>query len=396
MHAHLDCGVHLDWAAGAPLAQVARERMTTFLAWGGGNPSSTHRRGKQARLAVQDAREAVARLIGADPSCVVFTSGATEADNLALRGGAWSAREGSGRRHVLVSAIEHPAVLRAADQLSREGFDIERVSVGRSGVAIAERFAERLRADTALVSLMAVNNEVGTVQPIASVAALAHQAGALFHCDAVQAVGWQALDVLSLGVDLLTVSSHKLGGPPGVGALYVREGLDLVPQVVGGEQENRRRAGTENVLGIVGLGAVADQVARERGAACQRLRDLERQLVEGVLARVPRAARLGDPGAHAPHIACFLLDDVDGETLLFSLDMAGIAASSGAACASRSLEPSPTLLAMGLARAEASSALRLSWGCSTTDGDVARLLEALPRLVEQNRAASRRASRVAP
>lgn len=384
--------VYLDWAATAPLSTWAREAMLPWLTDRFGNPSSLHGVGKRARLAVQDAREAVAALVGAAPSTIVFTSGATEADNLAVRGGAWAAREEHGRRHVLASAIEHPAVLAAHDALKREGFDVERIPVGLSGVVDPEDAARRIGPDTALVSLMAVSNEVGTIQPVAQVAAIARRAGALFHCDAAQAATSELLDIARSDIDLLCLSAHKMGGPQGAGALYVREGLALVPQMRGGQQENQRRAGTENVAALVGFGAVAREVVATRETKMATLRRLERALVDGVISRVRGARRVGTAGCHAPHIASFLLSETDGETLLFALDMAGIAASSGAACSSRTLEPSPVLLAMGFSREEAASAIRFSWGATTTDADVERLLTVLPNLVEQNRHAGRSAS----
>lgn len=384
--------VYLDWAATAPLLPRAREAMLPWLTDRFGNPSSLHGYGKRARLAVHDAREAVAALVGAPPSTIVFTSGATEADNLAVRGGAWAARGEHGRRHVLASAIEHPAVLAAHDALEREGFDVERIPVGLSGAVTPEDVARRIRPDTALVSLMAVSNEVGTIQPVAEVAAIARRAGALFHCDAVQAAAGEVIDVIRCDIDLLCLSAHKMGGPQGAGALYVREGLAIVPQMRGGQQENQRRAGTENVAALVGFGAAAREVVATREARGAALRRLEHVLVDGVTTRVTGAHRVGAAGCHAPHIACFVFSGTDGETLLFALDMAGIAASSGAACSSRSLEPSPVLLAMGFSRDEAASAIRFSWGPTTAEAEVERLLAVLPGLVDQNRKAGRVAS----
>lgn len=383
--------VYLDWAATAPLSSEAREAMLPWLGGRFGNASSLHARGKRARLAVQAARESLAGLLGTSPAAIVFTSGATEADNLALRGGAWAMREEAGRRHVLVSAIEHAAVLRASDALAREGFDVEHIPVGADGVVDAARVATQVRADTAVVSLMAVSNEIGTLQPVTEVAALARAAGALVHCDAVQAAGWQAIDAERWGVDLLCISAHKMGGPQGAGALFVRPGLSLVPQIVGGEQENQRRAGTENVAAIVGFGAAAAAVCSGRKARFEALRHVERRLMEGLFERVPHVQRVGAEGALAPHIACVHFGGVHAETLLYALDMNGVAVSSGAACASRSLEPAPALLAMGLSPSEASSTLRFSWGSATTDNEIDRVLEVLPRLVEQNRATQSRA-----
>jgi cysteine desulfurase len=351
-----------------------------------GNPSSLHVRGRAARMALEGAREQVAALIGADPGEIVFTSGATEADNCAVRGGAWAMREDGGRRHVLVSAIEHPAVLRSAEWLAREGFEIEIVPVPPDGVVDPAEIRARLRPDTALVSLMAVNNELGTRQPVAEAAALAHEVGALFHCDAVQAASFEAIDVAAWGVDLLSLSAHKIGGPQGVGALYVGRGFALLPLVLGGEQENQRRAGTENLAGAVGFGAAAAEAGDARGPRLVALTRMAATLREAVPARIPGTTVVGRPDRLGPHISTFLFDGVDAETLLFALDMDGVAASSGSACSSHTLEPSPVLLALGLDRKTALSSLRLSWGPSTSDGEIDHFLAVLPRLVERNRA----------
>jgi len=380
---------YFDWAATSPLCPAARDAMQPWLGMRYGNPSSLHRYGKAARLALEEARHQVAALMGADSAEVVFTSGATEADNLAVRGAAWAMREDRGARHVVVSAIEHPAVLRAAQWLEREGFEVDTVAVDTSGVLATRDVHRILRADSAVVSVMAVNNEVGTLQDVAEIAALAHEVGALFHCDAVQAAACQHVDVHRWGVDLLSLSSHKIGGPPGAGALFVRRGVTLRPLLVGGEQENQRRAGTENLPALVGFGAAAAALSEELEARVKSMTRIGRMLHEGLQQGVPGLQCVADPASRAPHIACYLFEGVDAETLLFALDMEGVAVSSGSACSSHTIEPSPVLLAMGFGVARARSAIRFSWGPTTTEAEVRHLLDVLPPLVERNRLAQR-------
>ena len=379
---------YFDWAASAPLSRASVEAMVGIMPGWVGNPSSVHIRGRAARMALEDARAVVAGALGARSADIVFTSGGTESDNLAVFGSARAAvRRGRGR-HVVVSAIEHAAVLRSAEALALEGFEISRVHPDHRGVLEAEAFRSVLRPDTALVAMMAVNNELGTIQPVAAVAAEARGVGAVFFTDAVQALGHMVVDVREWGVDLLSISAHKVGGPMGMGALYCRPGVEIAPVLHGGWQEDQRRAGTENVLGAVGMGAAIAQAVDDlhaRAVACEAV--LEKVLT--LRSRIVGSRLVGEGAVRVPHIATFLFEDVEAETLLFALDLAGVAASSGAACSSGSLEPSHVLLALGLGKDEARSALRLSWGGTTSAGEVERLLNALPAAVERNRSARR-------
>jgi cysteine desulfurase len=373
--------VYLDWAATSPLGAAARAAMEPFFGDHFGNASSIHAFGKRARMAIDTARQQVAAALGCAEAEVVFTSGGTEADNLALLG-AWRARRDNSRRHVLVSAIEHEAILRAAEWLEREGAEVDWVPPTADGIVTADRVRERWRPETCLVALMAVNNEVGTLQPVSEVARLAHQNDALVVCDAVQALGDVPIDVRGWDVDFLSISAHKISGPQGAGALFCRAGVPLAPVLFGGGQENQRRAGTENVAAICGMGAAvaALQLSERRRALSERFR----RLVDGVLAGVPQSRLVGHENERCMHLACFEFCGVDAETLLFALDLEGIAASSGSACSSHTVEPSHVLGAMGMDRKRATSCVRFSWGPQTPLDDIDYLLERLPSLVARN------------
>ncbi len=362
---------YLDYNATAPMRPQVRAAMmeATEVV---GNPSSVHRFGRTCRRMLETAREDVAGLIGCTPGDVVFTSGGTEANCLALMG-----LPGGDR---LVSAIEHESVLAAA-----EGAD--RIPVTSSGLVDLSWLERRLAADLtapALVSIMLVNNETGVIQPVAEAAALARRAGALVHCDAVQAAGRIDIDMMALGVDLLSLSSHKLGGPQGVGCLVVRPTLPLRPMMVGGGQELRRRAGTENLAGVVGFGVAAQLAAAERNlASAVRLGDLRDRLEQGVQALTPLVQVVG---AHAPRVAntsCFALPGLSSETQIMALDLAGIGVSAGAACSSGKVTPSHVLTAMGYDATSAKSAIRVSLGWASTDDDVLRFLDAWSALIRR-------------
>jgi cysteine desulfurase len=353
--------VYMDYNATVPVRPAAAEAAAAALAIGG-NPSSVHGPGRAARRAVEDAREQVAAAIGASPSAIVFTSGATEANGLALAG--------SGRSRTLASAIEH-------DSLRHAGPQVELVPVRGDGIVDLAALDWMLAGDRrpALVSLMLANNETGVVQPVAKAAEIAHAHGALLHCDAVQAVGRLAVDVGALGVDLLSLSAHKLGGPAGVGALFVGEGVELAPQLRGGGQERGRRAGTENVAGIVGFGIAADIAVGELGSMARiaRLRD---DLEARMRAVRPEALIFG---ARAPRLAntvCVALPGVPAETQVMTLDLAGIAVSAGAACSSGKLRPSSVLSAMGIDAQLAASAIRVSLGWRSEAMDIDRFMAA--------------------
>ncbi|QBS38001.1 cysteine desulfurase [Thermaerobacter sp. FW80] len=377
--------VYLDHAATTPLRPEVRQRMVEVLGEAWGNPSSLHAEGRAARAVVDQARIQVAELLGCRPREVVFTSGGTEADNLALKGVALAHRDRG--RHIVTTAVEHPAVLEACAALERQGFEVTRVPVDGDGRVDPERVLAALRPDTILVSVMLVNNEVGTIQPVAEIAAAARARGVLVHTDAVQAAGVLPLDVEALGVDLLSLSAHKIGGPKGAGALYVRAGTQLLPLLDGGGQERRLRSGTENTAAIAGFGVAAELAARECRDRAARLARLQRRLEEGIRARIPDARIHGAGAPRAPHITNVGLPGVTADTVLIQLDLEGIAASSGSACSAGTPEPSHVLQAMGLSADEAFRAVRFSLGDGNTEADVDRVLEVLPRVMERARRA---------
>src|SRR5687767_8244796 len=342
--------------------------MLAALREGYGNASSLHWFGQRARAAVDEARGSVAELIGASPAEVVFTGSGTEADNLALRGVAAAARQP--RRKILYSAIEHHAVVHTARALAEEGLPVEAVRATADGVVDLDDLRAKLDDATAVVSLMLANNETGVLQPVAEAARLAHARGALVHCDAVQAAGKVPLDVDTLGVDLLALSAHKIYGPQGVGALFVRRGTRMKPLLRGGSQERNRRAGTENVAGIAGLGRAAQLAAAELAEQAPRVSAL-RDRLEARLLEIPGARRNGE-GPRVPNTANVSFERVEAESLLLALDLQGLAVSTGAACAAGAMEPSHVLRAMGLSPERVQSSVRFSLGRTTTAEQVDR------------------------
>jgi cysteine desulfurase len=354
-----------------------------------GNASSVHHAGQRAKARLDDARQQVAALIGGAPAEVVFTSGGTEADNFALRGVA-DALEPLGKRHLVTSSLEHEAVLTTLRALERRGWRVTRVAPDRHGVVHPDAVEAALSDDTALLSLMHANNEVGTLQPVAACAALARARGILVHTDAVQSVGKVPVDVAALGVDLLSLSGHKFYGPKGVGALWIRRGTRLVAMMTGGKQERSRRAGTENVPGIVGLGVAARLAAVRLTADAVTQSALRDLLEQGVLARVDRTHVNGAGQERVPNTTNIGFEGIEAEALLIALDLEGFAVSTGSACSSGTLEPSHVLKAMGLPLHDTQNALRISLGRHTTSRDVAALLQALPPLVVRLRALSGR------
>jgi cysteine desulfurase len=381
--------VYADHAATTRVAPEALAAMAPFLGPAFGNASSVHRRGEAAREAVERARAGVAGLLGALPEEVVFTATGSEANNLALKGvlsGVDHGRAGV-RRRLLVSAIEHPSVIETARHLESRGFPLTVLPVGADGIVDPAGVQRALGADVALVSVMWVNNEVGTIQPVREIAALAHAAGALFHCDAVQAAGRVPIAVNELGADLLSIAGHKVGGPPGAAALYVRRRLRLVPLVHGGNQERSRRAGTEDLAALAGLAAAAGR-ARERLAAGEpaRVAALAERLREGLLAACPQARLNGDAIRRVPAIVNLCFRGVDGEALLHELDREGISVSTGSACSAASPGPSHVLTAMGLPPADAHASVRFSLGAGNDEADIDWILEATPAAVARLRA----------
>jgi cysteine desulfurase len=380
--------VYLDHNATTPVAPEVVEAMTRALRDVFGNASSVHAFGQQAKAAIDDARAAVAALLGAEPAEVVFVASGTEADNLALRGAAEMAEQ-AGRRELIVSAIEHEAVLNTARALARRGWTVTSLPADARGLVSPDDLRAYISDRTALVSVMHANNEVGTVQPVAELAAIAHEHGALMHADAVQTAGKVPIDVRALGVDLLVVSAHKFYGPKGAGALWVRRGTRLVQQMTGGRQERSRRAGTENVPGIVGFG-VAAHLARTRLAAeAARLEGLRNRLEDAVLAAVPGTDVNGARHPRVPNTTNISFDRVEAESLLIALDLEGIAVSTGSACSSGTLEPSHVLKAMGLGPSRSQSSLRFSLGSATTDADIDRVVAVLPSIVDKLRSLTR-------
>ena len=378
---------HVMHGVGATLLKTygqIEEAMRRYLAEGFGNPSSVHRRGERARDAVDVARAQVASLVGAAPEEIVFTASGSEANNLALKG---SLSEGAAhRRRLVVSTIEHPSVLETARQLETRGVPVTWVPVGSDGVLDVGRLEAALGPDVALVSVMLANNETGVLQPVAEIAAAVHAAGARLHTDAVQAVGKIPVDVSALGVDLLTLAGHKFHGPPGAAALYVRRRTRLAPLIHGGQQERGRRAGTENLAALVGLGVAAELAATGlRDATTRAWAAAGDQLLSG-LERLPGARLHGDRTRRLRSIVNVGFAGVDGEAVLHELDLAAITVSTGSACSAASPGPSHVLLAMGLSAEEAHASVRFSLGAGNDANDVARILDALPPILARLRA----------
>jgi cysteine desulfurase len=375
--------IYLDNAATTAPRREAVDAMLPFLTESYANPSSPHRSGQRAKTALERARKQTAAALNAQSSEIIFTGGGSEADSLAIFGimDAYASRG----KHFVTSAIEHHAVLHAARTLKSRGADVTIVPVDKDGLVRADDVRSALRDNTVLVSIMHANNEIGAIQPIAELAAIAHECGALFHTDAVQTVGHIPVDVKALGVDALSLSAHKFEGPKGVGALYLKTGVRIAPLVVGGGQEGGRRAGTENVPGIVALATALDLAVKELDEsqrAATRLRDT---LIDGVLNAVPGSAVNGSRTRRIPNNASLRFAKIEAETLVVGLDVEGIEASTGSACTSGSLEPSHVLTAIGLDPAVARGTIRFSLGRSNTSDDVARLLGVLPGIIERLR-----------
>jgi cysteine desulfurase len=385
--------IYLDHNATTPPSAAVVDQMTLTLREEFGNPSSVHHFGQRAKAAIDEARSAVATLIGADPSEIVFTGGGTEGDNLAIRGVA-EALEVTGRKHLIASAIEHEAVLNTLKALARRGWTTTLLPVGESGVVAPDALREALTDETALVSIMHANNEIGTIQPIAELARIARERRAVFHTDAVQSAGKIPVDVKALGVDLLSISAHKFYGPKGVGALWVRRGLRLQAPITGGKQERSRRAGTENVAGITGMGVAAQQARAKMAEEAARLAPLRDRLEEGVLRQVPGTAVNGLRSLRVPNTTNISFDRTEAESLLIALDLAGIAVSTGSACSSGTLEPSHVLKAMGFPAHRTQNSIRFSLGTANTEADIDRVIAVLPGIVEKLRSLTRTPVRV--
>ncbi|MBI2957005.1 MAG: cysteine desulfurase NifS [Acidobacteria bacterium] len=375
--------VYLDHNATTPLAREVVEAMMPYLTEEYGNASSIHSVGQRARAGVEQARAQVAALIGAREKDVIFTSGGTEADNLAIRGAVGASAKSA--KHVITSTIEHHAVLNTCQALEAEGVRVTYVSVNRAGVVDPEDVRRALTPDTVLITIMQANNELGSVQPIAEIARLARAHKVAFHTDAVQSAGKLPIRVEELGVDLLSLSAHKIYGPKGVGALYIRRGTRLKPLMFGGHHERDRRPGTENVAGIVGFGKAAELARLHLEEEAKRLAALRDELERRLLARIPHTGLNGDPARRTPNTTNLYFDFIEGEPLVIALDLKGIACSTGAACSSGAVEPSHVLTAIGLPPERARASLRFSFGRANTAADVDYVVEVLPGVVEHLR-----------
>ena len=382
--------IYLDHAATTPPDPRVVEAMLPFFTTHWGNPSSIYLEGQEARRAVDAARKTIADLLGASPKEIVFTSGGTESDNAAIRGAAFAQRARGRGNHIVTTAIEHHAVLHTVEQLEREGFRATYLPVDRDGVVSLEALAEAVGPETIVVSIMTANNEVGTIQPVAEAARIARERNprVVVHTDAVQAAGSLDITPAKLGVDLLSLAGHKIYGPKGIGLLYIKNRTPWQPFILGGSQEKERRAGTENVPGIVGL-AVAMQLAwQERETFNAHVSRLRNRLLFELPERIPDTVITGpsDPERRLPNNFSCCFRNVEGESVLLALDMADIAASSGSACTTGALEPSHVLTAMGIDRDLAHASLRLTLGRHTTDAEIDRVLDVLPGIVQKLRA----------
>lgn len=388
--------VYADNAATTPLSDTAFEAMKPWLTEFYGNPSSLYRIGRQAKEALNEARETVGKCLNAaepvnvandyKPGEIVFTGGGSQADNLAIRG-FMHGPGAKGRKHIITSKIEHHAVLYTCEALEKEGFRVTYLDVDKQGHVDLEQLKNELSEDTALVTIMAANNEIGTIQPIAEIAALAHAAGAVFHTDAVQAVGHMHIDVQAMGIDMLSLSAHKFRGPRGVGVLYVKKGVALVPLIYGGGQERGLISGTENTAGCIGLAAALKEAVEGLDEKMAYVKKLNDRLVEGIM-KIPYTHYTGDPVNRLPGTASFVFEAIEGEGLLLRLDSEGVCGSTGSACSTGSLDPSHVLMAIGLPHEIAHGSLRLTLGEQNTEEDVDYIIEAVTKVVAGLRALS--------
>jgi cysteine desulfurase len=377
----------MDHAATTSADVEVVEAMKPFFTQKYGNPNSIHSFGQEAREAVEEAREKIARLIGANPSEIVFTAGGTEADNYAIKGIAWANQKKG--NHIITSQIEHHAVLHSCQFLEKHGFKVTYLKVDKYGLIDPEEVKKAITDQTILVTIMHANNEIGTIEPIKEIGKIVKEAGIYFHTDSVQTTGHIPIEVNDLGVDMLSISAHKLYGPKGVGALYLRKGTKIVNLIDGGAQEKNRRAGTENVTGMVGLGK-AVELAEKRlaGGEVDKVVKLRDKLITGIMDRIENVRLNGHSTKRLPGNVNICFEFIEGESMLLNLDMKGVAASSGSACTSGSLEPSHVLLAIGLPPEIAHGSLRLTLGKDNTEEDIDYVLDILPKIIEKLRALS--------
>ena len=371
--------VYMDNAATTALRRDVLDAMMPYLTDIYGNPSSLHYFGQEAHKAVENARHQVASALNAEDNEIVFTGCGTEADNMALKGIAEKYQ--SKGKHIITSSVEHHAILHTCEYLEKHGFEVTYLPVDEYGMVKAEQVRDAIRSDTILVSIMFANNEVGTIMPIKEIGAVCREKGVFFHTDAVQAVGHVAIDVKAMNIDLLSLSAHKLHGPKGVGALYIRKGIVVPPLLHGGAQERRKRAGTENVAGIVGLGKAIEIACSDIEGTAKRMCYLRDKLINGIEASIPEVKLNGHRTERLSGNVNFSIKYIEGESILLMLDINGIAASSGSACTSGSLDPSHVLLAMGMPHETAHGSLRLTLGDDTTEDDIDYVLEVLPEIV---------------
>ena len=378
--------VYADNAATTPIHADVLNKMMPFLTTEYGNASTLYRLGQSSHKALENARQEVALLMNAEPAEITFTGCGSESDNLALRGYLHS-RQAKGKKHLIVSTIEHHAILYTAKALEKEGFEVTYLPVNQYGQVEPQALEQAIRPDTALVSIMFANNEIGTINPVAELGRVCHEKGVVFHTDAVQAYGHVPIDVKAMNIDMLSLSGHKINAPKGVGAIYVRKGIRLEPQLTGGGQERGLRSGTENIASIVGLGEAArlKRVNMERETAY--IGALSRKLIDGVL-QLPQTILTGHPTQRLPGTCSFCINAIEGESLVLRLDMNGICASTGSACSTGSLDPSHVLLGIGLSHEISHGSLRLTLGPQNTEEDVDYILERLKGVVETLRAMS--------
>ncbi len=378
--------VYLDYAATTPTHSEVVRAMLPYFTETFGNPSSIYVYGQEAKEAIQVARGKVAALIGAEDEEIIFTSGGTEADNAALKGVAFASEDRG--NHIITSLIEHHAVMETCHFLEKRGFRVTYLPVDSDGLVDPDEVKKAITAKTIIISVMHANNEIGTIQPIAGISNIAREAGIYFHTDAVQTVGHIPVDVNELGVDLLSMSAHKLYGPKGIGALYIRQGTKLIPFMHGGEQERGRRATTENTPGIVGFGHAAALALPQVSEETQKLTHLRNKLIDGLMEKIDHIRLNGHPQKRLPNSVSVSIAFIEGEAMSLNLDLEGICVSTGSACSSSSIEASPVLMALGLTHERAHGSLRFSLGKWTTESDIDRVLEVLPPIVAKLRAIS--------
>ena len=375
--------IYMDHAATTYTSKEVLNEMLPFFTEHFGNPSSVHQFGREVKKSIDVARDRVAKAIGALPEEIYFTAGGSEADNLAIKGVAYANK--SKGNHIITTKIEHPAVLETCEQLEKEGFEVTFLDVDHYGLVNPEDVRKAIKDNTILISVMYANNEIGTIQPISEIAKIANEKKIYFHTDAVQAIGSIRINVQEQKIDMLSMAGHKFYGPKGIGALYVRKGVKLVSIIHGGSQERKRRAGTENVPGIIGIGKAIELAYQKFDENNSRITMLRDRLINGIMAKVPHTRLNGHPENRLPNNTSFCFEFIEGESLLLNLDLKGIAGSSGSACSSGSLEPSHVLLAIGLTHEIAHGSLRLSLGEVNTEEDIDYVLQVLPEIVDRLR-----------